>query len=55
LPGWYVTCSVPSPNVRVINPKMCNFRADAKGTPIPEPQRRRIMTAIEERYVGSAA
>jgi hypothetical protein len=55
LPGWYVMCSVPSPNVRVINPKMCNFMADAKGTPIPEPQRRRIMTAIEERYGISAA
>ena len=53
LPGWYVTCSVPSPNVHVINPKMCNFMADGKGKQIPEPQRRRIMTAIEECY-GSA-
>lgn len=50
LPGWYVTCSVPSPRVRVINPKMCNFMGDAKGKAISEPQRRRIMTAIEERY-----
>lgn len=50
LPGWYVTCSVPSPNVHVINPKMCNFMADGKGKQIPEPQRRRIMTAIEECY-----
>ncbi|HET7929943.1 MAG TPA: nuclease-related domain-containing protein [Rhodanobacteraceae bacterium] len=55
LPGWYVTCSVPSPGVHVINPKMCSFMAHAKGTPIPEPQRRRIMTAIEECYGGSAA
>lgn len=50
LPGWYVTCSVPSPNVHVINPKMCNFMVDGKGKQIPEPQRRRIMTAIEECY-----
>ncbi|MBN8736165.1 MAG: NERD domain-containing protein [Xanthomonadales bacterium] len=50
LPGWYVTCSVPSPNVHVINPKMCHFMADGKGKQIPEPQRRRIMTAIEECY-----
>lgn len=50
LPGWYVTCSVPSPDVHVINPKMCNFMADGKGKAIPEPQRRRIMTAIEECY-----
>ena len=50
LPGWYVTCSAPSPNVHVINPKMCNFMADGKGKQIPEPQRRRIMTAIEECY-----
>jgi uncharacterized membrane protein YsdA (DUF1294 family) len=50
LPGWYVTCFVPSPNVHVINPKMCNFMADGKGKQIPEPQRRRIMTAIEECY-----
>lgn len=50
LPGWYVTCSVPSPNLHIINPKMCNFMADGKGTQIPEPQRCRIMTAIEECY-----
>lgn len=50
LPGWYVTCSVSSPNVHVINPKMCNFMADDKGKQLPEPQRRRIMTAIEECY-----
>jgi len=50
LPGWYVTCSVPSPDVHVINPKMCNFMAASKGTPVPEPQRRRVMTAIEECY-----
>jgi hypothetical protein len=50
LPGWYVTCFVPSPNVHVINPKMCNFMTDGKGKQIPEPQRRRIMTAIEECY-----
>jgi hypothetical protein len=53
LPGWYVTCSVPSPNVHVINPKMCNFMADGKGKQIPDPQRHRIMTAVEECY-GSA-
>lgn len=50
LPGWYVTCSVPSPTVRVINPKMCKFMGDANGKPMPTPQRRRVMTAIEERY-----
>lgn len=55
LPGWYVTCSVPSPSVHVINPKMCNFMAAEKGTPILEPQRRRIMTAIEERYGKTGA
>lgn len=55
LPGWYVTCSVPSPDVQVINPKMCNFMAASKGTPVPEPQRRRIMTAIEECYSRSGA
>ena len=53
LPGWYVTCSVPSPNVHVINPKMCNFMADGKGKRIPEPQRRRIMAAIEECYTSA--
>ena len=53
LPGWYVTCSVPWPNVHVINPKMCNFMADGKGKHIPEPQRRRIMTAIEECYTSA--
>lgn len=55
LPGWYVTCSVPSPDVHVINPKMCNFMAVTKGTPLPESQRRRIMTAIEECYSRSSA
>lgn len=55
LPGWYVTCSVPSPYVHVINPKMCNFMAASKGVPIPEPQRRRIMTAIEECYSRGGA
>jgi hypothetical protein len=55
LPGWFVTCSVPSPKVHVINPKMCNFMADNKRDPIPEAQRRRIMTAIEECYGGGAA
>lgn len=55
LPGWYVTCSVPSRDVHVINPKMCNFMAVSKGTPVSEPQRRRVMTAIEECYSGSSA
>jgi len=55
LPGWYVTCSVPFPDVHVINPKMCNFMAVTKGTPVPEPQRRRVMTAIEECYTRSSA
>ena len=50
LPGWFVTTSVPTPDVHVINPAMRNFMADGRGTPIPEPQRRRIMTAIEECY-----
>ena len=31
LPGWFVTCSVRSPDVHVINPKMCNFMADSIG------------------------
>lgn len=50
LPGWFVTSSVPSPDIHVINPAMRNFMADDRGRPIPEPQRRRIMTAIEECY-----
>lgn len=50
LPGWFVTKSVPSADVHVINPVMRNFMADDRGKPIPEPQRRRIMTAIEECY-----
>jgi hypothetical protein len=50
LPGWFVTTSVPSPDVHVINPAMRNFMADDRGKPIPEPQRRRIMAAIEECY-----
>lgn len=50
LPGWFVTSSVPSPDVHVINPAMRNFMADDRGKLIPEPQRRRIMTAIEECY-----
>ena len=53
LPGWFVTCSVPSPDMHVINPRMCNFMADSKGKPLPESRRRRIMTAIEECYGGS--
>ena len=50
LPGWFVTSSVPSPDVHVINPAMRNLMADGRGKPIPESQRRRIMTAIEECY-----
>ena len=50
LPGWYVKCSARSPDVHVINPRMHNFMADVIGPLIPDPQRRRIMTAIEERY-----
>ncbi|MGH8121265.1 MAG: nuclease-related domain-containing protein, partial [Rudaea sp.] len=53
LPGWYVTKSGPPSDVQVINPRMHNFMADSKGQPIPEAQRRRIMTAIEERYPRS--
>lgn len=55
LPGWFATCSVPSPSVHVINPKMCNFMADRRSHVIPEPQRRRIMTAVEECYSHSGA
>lgn len=51
LPGWYVTSTVPHAEVHVINPKMHNFMAEGAGSPMPEPQRRRIMTAIEERYL----
>lgn len=50
LPGWFVTCTDPAPDVHVINPKMHEFMANSDGQPIPEPQRRRIMTALEERY-----
>lgn len=50
LPGWFVTCTDPAPDVHVINPQMHNFMANSDGQPIPEPQRRRIMTALEERY-----
>ena len=50
LPGWYVTRTATTADVHVINPKMHNFMADNGGAPIPEPQRRRIMTAIEECY-----
>lgn len=50
LPGWFVTTSVPSTDVHVINPLMRNFMADDRGRPIPEAQQRRIMTAIEECY-----
>jgi hypothetical protein len=50
LPGWYVTCSAPLPDVHVINPAMHNFMARGSGAHIPDAQRRRIMTAIEECY-----
>lgn len=50
LPGWYVTCTVPNTDMHVINPKMHNFMADADEQPLSDSQRRRIMTAIEERY-----
>ncbi|MCE5233903.1 MAG: nuclease-related domain-containing protein [Mizugakiibacter sp.] len=55
LPGWFVSNSVLSPDMHVINPKMCNFMADSKGKPLSEPQRRRIMAAIEECYGGSGS
>lgn len=50
LPGWFVTTSAPSTDIHVINPAMHNFMADDRGRRMPEPQRRRIMTAIEECY-----
>lgn len=50
LPGWFVTCTDPAPDVHVINPKMHEFMANSDGHRISEPQRRRIMTALEERY-----
>jgi hypothetical protein len=55
LPGWYITRTVQNADVHVINPKMHNFMADSTGVPIPDSQRRRIMTAIEERYRGADA
>lgn len=53
LPGWYVKSSARSSDVRVINPRMNSFMADLGDHLIPDPQRRRIMTAIEERYPSS--
>lgn len=50
LPGWYVTCTVATADVHVINPKLHDFMASSDGKCISEPQRRRIMTALEERY-----
>lgn len=50
LPGWYVTCTVATADVHVINPKLHDFMASSDGECISEPQRRRIMTALEERY-----
>lgn len=50
LPGWYVTCTSPATDVHVINPKMNEFMANSGGPRISEPQRRRIMTALEECY-----
>lgn len=50
LPGWYVKCSVRATDVHVINPRMHDFMASRAGHAIPDPQRRRIMTAIEERF-----
>lgn len=50
LPGWFVTCTDPAPDVHVINPKMHEFMANGGGHRISEPQRRRILTALEERY-----
>lgn len=56
LPGWFVSSAVPNTDVRVINPKMHNFMADADDQSLSDSQRRRIMTAIEERYrQGEAA
>lgn len=50
LPGWFVIGAGPNADVHVINPKMHNFMADADGHPMSDSQRRRVMTAIEERY-----
>lgn len=50
LPGWFVTRTIPSTDVHVINPQMHNFMANNIGQRISDPQRRRIMTALEERY-----
>lgn len=50
LPGWFVSQTVPTVDVHVINPGMHKFMADCKGARMPEPQRRRIMTALEDRY-----
>jgi hypothetical protein len=50
LPGWFVTTSVPSTDVHVINPAIHSFMADDRGRRIPGPQRRRVMTAIEDCY-----
>lgn len=50
LPGWYVKKSGPASDVHVINPRMHNFMADRSGLLFSDAQRRRIMTAIEERY-----
>lgn len=50
LPGWFVTRTIETPDVHVINPKMHDFMAATAGKPISDAQRRRIMTALEERY-----
>lgn len=53
LPGWFVSVGAPNADVHVINPKMHNFMADADAQHLSDSQRRRIMTAIEERYLGA--
>ncbi len=50
LPGWFVKCSVRAPDVYVINPRMHDFMVNRAGHAISDPQRRRIMTALEERF-----
>lgn len=53
LPGWFVNVTRATPDVHVINPKTHDFMANRNGKAISDAQRRRIMTALEERYRGT--
>lgn len=52
LPGWFVTTSAPKPSIHVINPAMSSFMAGKGSDAFPPDMRRRILTAVEERYTS---